>query len=370
MQARLVRRHRLSWFGDATSHGFSLIELLVVIAIIGALIALLLPAIQSARESGRRASCFNNLHQLGISIEQYRGANQGYYPIGSVVKPDKTRRGSVGNDGVFANAFTQMLPYFEETSIASRYENKKTWYTQKPEIAGSVITILICPSCTIPTTTLNDEGLGYFAGAIRSKIGTVFARTDYVFSKGASDAFCGRPGEIPVSERGLFDYNLRVKDVSDGTSKTFAVGEGAGGPEWLLCRDPGCTAPDMPPPIAAWETIYTARQYWIGSGNLGGLLKYYGYASAGPFACTVDRLNKKPVTQFLFDDDDETHTAVRNCQGTLSIKEANTDRVPNFRSDHPGGANFLMGDGSVQFIEEGIDLAPYRAYSTLAGADL
>jgi prepilin-type N-terminal cleavage/methylation domain-containing protein/prepilin-type processing-associated H-X9-DG protein len=352
---------------EATSHGFSLVELLVVISIIGTLIALLLPALQAARESARRASCINNLHQLGIAIEQYRGANHGYYPIGSIVRPERTGPGNLGNDGVYANVFTQLLPYIEETSLATHYENNKAWYRQQPDIALSFIAILICPSSTMPTTMLNEPCLGYLATAIHSPIGSIFARTDYVFSKGASDAFCGRPGEIPASERGLFDYNLRVKDAPGGTSKTFAVGEGAGGPEWLLCKNPGCTTPDMPPPIAAVDATgepYTARQFWIGSGNLAGILKAYRFGSAGPFACTVDRLNKKPVTQFLFDDD--PNIILRSCNGTLS-NPANTDRVPNFRSDHPGGANFLMGDGSVQFIDEGIEFAPYRAFSTLAG---
>jgi prepilin-type processing-associated H-X9-DG protein len=344
--------------------------LLVVIAIIGVLIALLMPAVQAARESGRRTSCLNNLHQLGVAIENYRSANSGYYPIGSVVKPDKRPGiGQIGNDGVFANGFTQLLPYFEETLLATRYENEKTWYTQQPDIASSAIPALICPSNTIPTNPLLEPCLGYLASMIDSPIGDTFARTDYVFSKGASDAFCGNPGQIPYSERGLFDYNLLVKDVPDGASKTFAVGEGAGGPEWILCRNPGCLTPDMPPPIKAWETIggrYTARQFWIGSGNLASIQAAYRFGSAGPFACTVDRLNKNPVTQFLFDDNPSIK--VRNCLGTLS-NPANTDRVPNFRSDHPGGANFLMGDGSVRFVEDGIGFIPYRALSTLANED-
>jgi prepilin-type processing-associated H-X9-DG protein len=155
--------------------------------------------------------------------------------------------------------------------------------------------------------------------------------------------------------------------VTDGLSKTFAVGEGASGSRWILCRNPGCTTPDMPPWIPklnATGEAYLARQFWIGSGNVSSVLKSFSWCAGGHFACTVDPLNKWPVTQFLFDDSDK----VRSCMGTLS-QPSNTHRVPNFRSNHPGGGNFMMADSSVHFVAENIAKDGYRALSTIAGND-
>jgi prepilin-type processing-associated H-X9-DG protein len=337
--------------------------LLVVIAIIGALAALLLPAVQAAREAARRSQCVNNLKQLGVSMLNFEGARR-RLPTGSVVKPDTQTAQVFGADGVFANGFTEMLPFFEQSNLAARYDFKKTWYMQDAAIAAAVIPLFICPSVGDRDNPTDDAFFEFAALTIRSPMGRLLGVTDYVFSKGASDAFCRTPHETPPSELGLFDYNLaiRLASVEDGTSNTIALGEGAGG---LLCRDPGCTTPDMPTPRPQYSAdAYRARQYWIGSGNVRQIFAQFNWASAGHFACTVDRLNKQPVTQFLFDE-----RAGPSCQGTLS-RPGNTHRVPNFRSDHPGGANFTFADGSVHYVDEQADLVVYRARSTIAGSDL
>jgi prepilin-type N-terminal cleavage/methylation domain-containing protein/prepilin-type processing-associated H-X9-DG protein len=347
---------------------FTLVELLVVIAVIGILVALLLPAVQAAREASRRTTCMNNLRQLGISVANFESAIR-TLPIGSVVKPDKVTAELVGADGVFENAFTQLLPYLEETSVAGIYDRAKPWYMQDSIVAQTTIPTLICPSNSDQTNPKEEKFYEFVGLFLDSPIGTILGRTDYVFSKGASDAFCESPRGIPASERGLFDYNLIVKsaDITDGLSKSLAIGEGASGPEWILCRDPGCTVPDMDVPntnISPGGEPFTARQFWIGSGNVAVVLKNFKWAAAGHFACTVDRLNKGPVTQFLYDE-----KGVRDCLGTLSKGAANTHRVPNFRSDHPGGANFLLADGAVVFVAESIDMTAYRAKSTIAGGE-
>jgi prepilin-type N-terminal cleavage/methylation domain-containing protein/prepilin-type processing-associated H-X9-DG protein len=356
---------------EPSSHkrsAFTLVELLVVIAIIGILVALLLPAIQAAREASRRSACVNNLHQLGISTANFEGI-QNHLPIGSIVKPDPITAAQFNADGVFKNGFTQLLPHYEEVAVAAIYENQKPWYMQQARVASTVIPLLICPSNGDLPNPVEEKFFDFAAQTVQSPIGSILGRTDYVFSKGASDAFCMQPHLMPRSERGMYDYNLTLKaaKVTDGMSKTFAIGEGASGINWILCRDPGCTTPDMPTPIPDLNSTggpYMARQFWIGSGNVAGVLSSFQWASAGHFACTVDPLNKRPVTQFLFDD----KIKVRSCLGTLSQK-SNTERVPNFRSNHPGGANFLMGDGSVHFVAEDIDMGSYRALSTVANGD-
>ena len=345
---------------DRRSRGFTLVELLVVIAILGVLIALLLPAVQAVREASRRTQCANNMKQLGVAMLNFESRKQ-HLPVGSIVKKDVKTFQAFGADGVFANAFTQMLDDIEQTSIAGQYDRNRPWYMQRAEIARTPISVLVCPS-VVADNPVTDEFIEFAATSIESPIGTALARTDYVLSKGASDAFCGTPWNIPDSERGLFDYSLVVKmaAVTDGASNTFAIGEGGGG---LLCQNPGCESADMPSPIFSGEA-YEARQFWIGSGNVAGVLKSFKWASAGHLACTVDRLNKHPVTQFLFNEKDN----VRSCLGTLS-DPANTHRTPNFRSEHSGGGNFTYADGSVHFLGDEIDLTPYRSRSTVAGAD-
>ena len=138
-----------------------------------------------------------------------------------------------------------------------------------------------------------------------------------------------------------------------------------GGGGGHLCQDPGCLAPAMPNPDPLYASEpYQARQYWIGSGNVRTILRRFRWASAGHFGCTVDPLNKQPVTQFLFND-----KAPPNCQGTLS-NSTNSHRVPNFRSDHPGGGNFALGDASTQFIRSDIDKDVYMSLSTISGNEL
>jgi len=344
-------------------HGFTLVELLVVIAILGVLVGLLLPAVQAARESSRRASCVNNLHQLGLAIHNFESQNR-RLPIGSVVKESLIGSPVVGKDGVFANGLTELLPFLELNQLAQLYDNEKPWYLQDAELGGAAISMFACPSIGGRENPSYDAFFDFAARTIDSPLGSTLGITDYVFSKGVSDAFCINPREMPANELGMFDYNLKIgmQAIEDGLSNTFCMGEGAGGE---LCQDPGCTAPDIEYRGVPFTSVpFQARQYWIGSGNVGKIFRKYRWASAGHFACTYERLNKRPVVHFLFDD-----KAPPNCHGSLS-NPSNTHRVPGFRSAHPGGGNFLNADGAVGFVSDQIDLKAYRAMSTIAGSEI
>jgi prepilin-type processing-associated H-X9-DG protein len=299
---------------------------------------------------------------LGVALMNFESANR-RLPKGSDVRKDVVQDPLLGSDGVFANGLTEMLPYYEQAQLAAAYDKGKPWYMQDKAVASAVIPLLVCPSVGNRNNPTDDAFFEFASLTIKSPIGSILGVTDYVFSKGASDAFCKTPLEMPPNELGLFDYDLeaRTKHVGDGLSNTFAMGEAADG---LMCQNPGCTEPDMVKPSKLYSgEPYQARQYWIGSGNIKQILVEFKWASAGHFACTVDPLNKQPVTQFLFDDDGPF-----SCEGTLS-NPSNPHRVPNFRSAHPGGGNFCYADSSVHFVNDGIDLAVYRARSTIAGAE-
>lgn len=107
--------------------GFTLVELLVVIAIIGILVALLLPAIQAAREAARRNSCANNLRQFGIALQNHASAKHSF-PPGMEIEFTAT------GINFFANANTFLLPYLEETAVTSRYNFEKPYWEQEVEL--------------------------------------------------------------------------------------------------------------------------------------------------------------------------------------------------------------------------------------------
>jgi prepilin-type processing-associated H-X9-DG protein len=272
-------------------------------------------------------------------------------------------------DGVFANGLTEMLPYLEETALSGLYDPEQPWYMQDAAVARTSIAVFHCPSNSGGSGPYSDPFIRFAANFLQSPIGDTLATTDYILSKGASDSFCRTPQQIPPSELGMFDYNLKIgyKHIKDGASKTFAVGEGAGGPNWPLCSSPDCTTADLPPPPDELRQSRYARQFWIGSGNIKRIHSTFRWAATGHLGCTVRALNRKPITHFLFDDSDGVDA--KNCLGTLSIGSTNTHRVPNFRSDHTGGGNFLYADGSVHWIDESIDLRIYRAMSTIAGGE-
>lgn len=351
-------RSHISDRGQRLRLGFTLVELLVVIAIIGVLVALLLPAIQAAREAARRSSCTNNMKQLGLTLQNYHSARK-KFPVGSPAK---------SYNEVFAGALTEMLPYMEEQNVKNLYDPSRPWHKQTAEVTATPIAVFDCPS------TFEDNPYVYpFLDGIISK--DTYGTTDYALSKGSSDGICivpeffgGGPGNIDIIQRGVFDFEwgVSIRQITDGTSNTFAMGEASGSPNWHLCHGAGCTVDDLEDdrseslPVAWWGWIMAQPS----------CDRYYprGMILAGPYGCTVDRMNKYPVTDMYIQLSEFSITPMNPvCRGSA---DGGQHSVPNFRSDHPGGCNFTFSDGSVRFIVDSIEMVSYRALSTISGEEI
>ncbi len=180
--------------------GFTLIELLVVIAIIAILIALLLPAVQMAREAARRTQCRNNLKQLGLALHNYHDTHS-TFPPGLIAADDDLQ-------DAMHSGLTLLLPQLEQTTVYNKYDFDFSWRAPANKDATSTyVPAFQCPSSI---------------GGLPQSGGFDLPTTDYVFSKGTRAWLCRNR-----TMTGMFDVNSRVRtrDVTDGLSNTFAMGE-------------------------------------------------------------------------------------------------------------------------------------------------
>jgi prepilin-type N-terminal cleavage/methylation domain-containing protein len=244
---------------EKRGYGFTLVELLVVIAIIGILVALLLPAIQAAREAARRAKCQSNMKNLALALQNYHSAKQ-RFPIGFVPQPDSVEAWAW-------STFT--LPYLEEQSIYDRMRPSETYLTpvdgtrtgkrnladmfvaaasnpKELEPLQAPLSIFRCPSDSTPD--LIPKYTGALAPAkspcakgrpfpsedwersfIGANTGGDFqpSTSNYMGSKGIINSNCPVGNQARCNNNGIFFGNSQVsmKQITDGTSKTFIVGE-------------------------------------------------------------------------------------------------------------------------------------------------
>jgi prepilin-type N-terminal cleavage/methylation domain-containing protein/prepilin-type processing-associated H-X9-DG protein len=332
--------------GSRKTRGFTLVELLVVIAIIGILVALLLPAIQAAREAARRMSCQNNLKQMGTALLNYESAHKAF-PPGAWMRVDPA------GPKILRNANVLLLPYFEEQSLAGIWRNDLQFFEQSREALSTPVSIFTCPSNG--AQTIADP----IYDALGVPPGLALATTDYAYCKGATDAWC-LGNQFPAIEKGMFhiiqegvEMPTSVRHLTDGMSHTIAMGEAVGGERWPTCRQPGCTVP---------EGHAFADAPWM-IGNVG-VAAYAdaGYVYVGIYGATIEPMNKRPVTGSILNE-----AGIFDCRSSVN---GGPHASSNFRSDHAGGAQFLFCDCSVQFLREEIDASTYRALSTYAGGEV
>jgi prepilin-type N-terminal cleavage/methylation domain-containing protein/prepilin-type processing-associated H-X9-DG protein len=316
--------------------GFTLIELLVVIAIIAILIALLLPAVQQAREAARRSTCRNQLKQLGLALHNYHDV-AGSFPYGRGGTTGGGRNASNNNEG---SGLVMLLPYLDQAPLYNVLSSPQTfgdvsvqafgpsalagassWY----EPFGHEIPVLHCPSSQqVPG--------GHFNGT---------ARTNYGFSYGDTATEMGSR----VNVRGLFGFqtSFGIRDITDGSSNTIAMGEIASSRDTRsilgrgIARDVG--AGILSSPI---ECFTFANQGVPGQYNAGvslGVWRGNVWGSGMPAYTGVNTI-LPPNSP--------------SCMQSDSWSNSSRGQLP-VTSMHVGGAHVLMADGAVRFISENID---------------
>jgi prepilin-type N-terminal cleavage/methylation domain-containing protein/prepilin-type processing-associated H-X9-DG protein len=314
--------------------GFTLIELLVVIAIIGVLIALLLPAVQSAREAARRAQCTNNLKQFGIALHNYHDT-QGCLP--------HSRGLSTPAPGFPATAtfsgFARLLPYLEQTPLFNTINFMLLPASLDNRTSqGAGVATFVCPTDPQPDVPSGEAGISY-----RFNEGS-----GILFTHGASDAASGANASMPPPDGVFFSVSrTRFADIRDGTSNTAALTERLKGDFSNAMATLGSdlfwpkTFPSTPDQaITDCLAIDATQLTWQGVSNQGSPWL------AGSTSCVVGHANTPNTRSCMFP----------------------PGRILNIASSaHPAGVNLLMCDGSVRFVKDSTTRAVWRALGTRAG---
>ncbi|MDR1383530.1 MAG: DUF1559 domain-containing protein [Planctomycetaceae bacterium] len=347
---------------------FTLVELLVVIAIIGILIALLLPAVQAAREAARRMQCANHQKQWGLALHNYHDAHRAFPPNGikeAAVAADGTTTTGDGGPGVLP----RLLPFIEQVALESSFD-----YSQGVFGARSGVNSYYTPLANIKLNILNCPSDGY-QGEERDLHGTMTVGGSYVICTGSGT---GNNSLMDSAKTGDTNYNdglfylsskTRMATMADGTSNTMIISEGLYGQ-----GSSGISTSTG----SARSKIYQ-RTYLSGGGTIANdmdIAAFSATATGGrgehctfwlPARATYMTFNAylTPNRKDAGDiwDQTEAYTVGSSSNGRQHLFVA-------ARSEHTGGVNVTFGDGSVHFVSDSVNVDTWRGASTVNGGEV
>jgi prepilin-type N-terminal cleavage/methylation domain-containing protein/prepilin-type processing-associated H-X9-DG protein len=315
--------------------GFTLIELLVVIAIIAILIGLLLPAVQKVREAAARSKCSNNMKQIGLALHSYNDVI-GHLPLGM---PD--------DDGRSWSWRVRILPYVEQQAAYNLLyqDTSHVWLppndgsgpnglnidsVSQSEVNGGLtagggvpqrlLPVFVCPSDILPDHDNNGYAKANYVGNSGNPNSWAAGKTWNGCSQVKGNT---QNGVLLYSNDNNTNWTVRLTDVIDGLSNTVAVGE--------------ATVSTQAQITGSGRAFPT----WAGGNNDGNCTGWYGGGSALRLMSSVFTLNRRTGDQ----------------------------SNASFGSMHTNGANFLLGDGSVRFVSNAVDVAAYTAAASRNGGE-
>jgi len=330
------------------SHGFTLVELLVVIAIIGVLVALLLPAVQAAREAARRSSCTNNLRQLAIATHNFHDTYGNRLPPGAANDMAPFGRDTAARWG--SSWYVYILPFIEQNNIYDKWDFTNHSGYQNANNAVYVNNAWIkayrCPSTAVP------EWFNKGGASARTMVVSYTGIAGSAITPGSTGTYqqgcCNGSGSW-ASDNGIFHAGSKTgfSAITDGTSNTWLIGE-----QSAHLRD------------AAGKPVTAG--FGAGVGNSGGIYGWpmgaahpanggqNGWGDGRHFNCTAVRFR---INQIGFTND------VANGH--------NNDVGANFpiSSYHPAGVNIALADASTRFYSNSLDLTVIHALCTKSGGE-